>query len=445
MRPRTLKCLSLLIAAGVSASCAPQASMTSQQSTARPAANAATPTFYADVLPVLQENCQVCHIEGGLDLGGMKAPMALVGYDETRRYATRIARAVETGYMPPWHAAEEQRGVFSNERVISPEDAQTLIAWARGGTPAGNPGDAPPPRHFASSETGWAIGEPDLIIQLPEPYLVGDDVEDQYVNIPVEITADMLPEDRWVKAVEFRAGSSAVHHIIANPIGGIAPGVQPSVHPDGYGTVLRKGTTVVFNMHYHKEPGPGTAVHDQSSAAIVFYEPGEVIEHVVEGNDLGMYRFRIPPNDPNYSFSSSYTFDKDAEIVSMTPHMHLRGKAALYTITRPGEEPETLLSVPRYDFNWQHTYDFAEPVSAPAGSRVDLTLWWDNSAENPSNPDPNREVGFGQPTTDEMGFGFMQFIEVGPKHFVVGEPIPAEVAGGQVVDDNGPNPQGRNP
>ena len=247
----------------------------------------------------------------------------------------------------------------------------------------------------------------------------------------------MLPEDRWVKAVEFRAGSSAVHHIIADPLGGIAPGVEPTVHPEGYGTVLRTGTTVTFQMHYHKEAGEGTAVWDRSSAAIIFYEPGEVIEHVVEGDPLGMFEFKIPPNDPNYSFSTQYTFEKDSEIVWLTPHMHLRGKAALYEITRPGQETETLLNVPSYDFNWQHTYHFAEPVPAPAGTRVDLTLWWDNSADNPSNPNPNREVRFGEPTTDEMGFGFMNFIEVEPKHYVVGEPIPDDIIENRVVGDGG--------
>ena len=114
--------------------------------------------------------------------------------------------------------------------------------------------------------------------------------------------------------------------------------------------------------------------------------------------------------------------------------MHLRGKAALYEITRPGEQTETLLDVPQYDFNWQHTYQFAEPVSAPAGTVIDLTLWWDNSADNPHNPNPNREVSFGQPTTDEMGFGFMQFIDVEPVHYVAGDPIPEEVAGPRVID-----------
>ncbi|HET9948871.1 MAG TPA: hypothetical protein VFQ22_08115 [Longimicrobiales bacterium] len=399
-------------------------------------ASADVPTFYRDVLPVLQDNCQVCHTEQGLDLGGMVAPMALVTYQDARRYAPRIARAVETGYMPPWHAAEQHRSEFVNERVLDPEDARTLIAWARGGTPAGDPADAPPPKRFPKSESGWSIGEPDLVLSLPEPYLVADSVEDQYVHITVEIPRDKLPEDRWVKAVEFRAGSPAVHHIIADPLGGIAPGVEPTVHPDGYGTVLRAGTEIVFQMHYHKEPGPGTAVWDQSSVAIKFYEPGEVITHVVEGNSLGMYDFEIPPRDPSYSYSTSYTFDEDVKITSLTPHMHLRGKSALYVLTRPGEAPDTLLYVPQYDFNWQHTYRFKDPVPAPAGSRVDLTLWWDNSPENPSNPDPNKTVVFGEPTTAEMGFGFMNYIDVEPSHYVVGRPIPDDVAGSRVITDS---------
>lgn len=437
MRLRSVPALAVLAAAGAAASCATQAPTTSANSLppSTTMASAATPTFYADVLPVLQESCQVCHTPQGLDLGGMIAPMSFTTYEETRRYAPRIASAVESGYMPPWHAAEEHRGEFSNERVLAPEDAHTLIAWARGGAPAGDPSDAPPAKRFASSETGWSIGTPDLVIQLPEPYLVDDSVEDQYVNFEVTLTPEQLPEDRWVKAVEFRAGSSAVHHIIANPLGGIAPGVEPTVHPDGYATVLRKGTTVTFNMHYHKEPGPGTAVWDRSSAAIIFHEPGEVIEHVVEGDPLGMFEFKIPPHDPDYSFESSYTFDKDAKIVWLTPHMHLRGKSALYEITRPGAETETLLHVPQYDFNWQHTYHFAEPVLVPAGTRLDLTLSWDNSASNPHNPNPDREVGFGEPTTDEMGFGFMNYIEVEARHYVVGEPIPDEVVESRVTEN----------
>jgi mono/diheme cytochrome c family protein len=428
MSNRFLPTVAVIAVAGLTTSCATQAPASSAQLAAPAdglAAVATTPTYYGDVVAVLQENCQACHQDQGLDLGGMVAPMSFTTYEETRPYASRMARAVESGRMPPWHAAEQHRGSFSNERVLAPEDAQTIIAWARGGAPAGDPADAPPPKHFSTSSTGWSIGEPDLIVQLPEPYLVHDTIEDQYIDFVVEITPEQLPEDRWVKAVEFRAGSSAVHHIIADPLGGVAPG--------GLGTVLRAGTKVTFNMHYHKEPGVGTAVRDRSSIAVVFYEPGEVIEHVVEGDPLGMFQFKIPPNDPEYSYHTSYTFEKDAKIVWMTPHMHLRGKAALYQITRPGEEIETLLYVPEYDFNWQHTYHLAEPADAPAGTRIDLTLWWDNSADNPYNPNPNREVGYGQPTTDEMGFGFINFIEVEPKHYVVGDPIPAEILDSRVV------------
>ena len=189
MRSRPLTTLAVLTVAALAASCASQAP--APAGSAAPAtamASADVPTFYADVLPVLQESCQVCHTPQGLDLGGMVAPMAFTTYEGTRRYASRIAGAVESGYMPPWHAAEEHRGQFSNERILEPEDAQTLIRWARGGAPAGDPDDAPPPKRFASSETGWSIGTPDLVIQLPEPYLVHDSIEDQYVHIPVEIT-----------------------------------------------------------------------------------------------------------------------------------------------------------------------------------------------------------------------------------------------------------------
>ncbi len=377
------------------------------------------PTYYADVLPVLQQNCQVCHMENGQNSGGMVAPVAFTEYETTARWATRMRRAVETGMMPPWHADARHNGQFSNERVLGPTDVATLVAWAEAGAPAGDPDDAPPPREFAASTTGWTIGQPDLVIELPEPYQVHDTVEDLYIDFDVPISAEQLSGDRWIKAVEFRPGSSAVHHVIANPLGGIAPGYEPRVYPDGYGRLLRKGTTVTFQMHYHKTPGEGTAVWDQTQAAIVFYQPGEVIEHVVESESLGMFRFVIPPGAPDYSYHSEYTFEKDVNIVWLNPHMHLRGKAALYEITVPGGQPDTLLYVPRYDFNWQHTYRFAEPVFAPAGTVVELTLWWDNSAANPANPDPTREVRWGRPTTDEMGYGFMSFIDVEPRRIVV--------------------------
>ena len=386
-----------------------------------------SPTFHEDVLEIIQENCQDCHRLGGRNLGGMVAPMAFTTYEETAPWATAIKLAVESGRMPPWHASEEQHGTFSNERVLADEDIATFVRWVDGGAPEGDPSKSPSPVSFASATNGWSIGEPDLTVEFPEPFLVHDSVQDLYVDILVELTEDQLPEDRWIKSVEFLPGSPVVHHIIASPIGGLAPGYEPSQYDDGYGRLLRKGATINFQMHYHKTPGPGTAVHDTTMAAIRFYQAGEVIRHVVETEALGMFRFAIPPNDSNYTDSTSWTFEKDVNILWMNPHMHLRGKAAKYTLTFPDGRQELLASIPKYDFNWQHFYRLREPVFAPKGTRVDLQLWWDNSANNPSNPNPNREVRWGRPTTDEMGFGWLTVAEVEPRHIVVGEEVPSDL------------------
>ena len=405
------------------------------------ASSPAATTFYADVMPILVENCVLCHQPQGLQPGGMVAPMSFMTYEETRRWASAIARSVESGRMPPWFAAPEHRGTFEGERYLEEAEKAVLVAWAADGAPAGDPADAPPEASFpALSESGWAIGEPDLVITFPEPFLVEDDVTDLYVDIPLLLTEEQLSEDRWVKGRETRAGSPAVHHVLG-AFAGIAPGSQPTIYADGYSALLRKGPrTIQFEMHYNKKPGPGTAVYDQTQSAVVFYEPGDTIRHVVQGDWLGMLRFNIPAGDPNYSFSMDYTFEEDMHILSFNPHMHLRGKAAKYEITYPDGQTEVLLHVPEYDFNWQHGYRFKEPPLAPKGSQLKLTLWWDNSADNPSNPDPTRDVRFGRPTTEEMGFGFMSMTPVEPRTIIVGEPIPEDILGTQsaVTDTSEP-------
>ena len=388
------------------------------------------PTFYADVLPILQENCQACHRSGGLDLGGMTAPMALTSYEEARPWAPMIADAVAEGRMPPWHAHPQHQGQFQNERYLAPEDRETLIAWAEGGAPAGDPADAPSQVSFAELETnedGWSIGQPDLVLTFDEPYLVEDHVEDEYANIPVHVSEEDVPEPMWIKKSELFAGSHAVHHIISD-VGSLVPGIEPTVYRDGFARLLQPGPrNILFQMHYHKQPGPGTAVYDQSRAGVIFYEPGEVIEHMVTNAPMGMFTFVIPAGDPDYSMSTREVFEEDTYILNFTPHMHLRGKAARYELTYPDGESEVLLYVPNYDFNWQHTYELKEPVLAPAGSVLELTLWWDNSENNPHNPDPTVDVRWGQPTTDEMGFGFVGIASAEPLNLVVGEPIPQEV------------------
>jgi mono/diheme cytochrome c family protein len=375
-----------------------------------PAQAADKPTFTKDVLPILQENCQVCHRPDGANLGGMIAPMALTTYEETRPWAKSIAKNVAQRTMPPWHAAPAHHGEFANERTLTQDEIDTIVAWVNSGTLRGNRADAPEPLKWDSSAE-WSIGEPDLILTMPENYFVNDDVEDIYVNFNTEITTEMIPEDRFIKAVEFRPGSSVVHHIIARPLGGIAPGNDPTVYPDGIGQKFGPGMSVDWQMHYHKEPGPGTGSYDQSRIALKFYEDNSMVKYELKGAPLGRFDFQIPAGDSNYSISSSQTFEYDTQLVNFTPHMHLRGKAAKYEAFYPDGTSEVLLDVPAYDFNWQTSYGYKEFKKIPKGTKIVFTSWWDNSAENEFNPDPTKTIGWGQPTTDEMSFGFMSYID----------------------------------
>lgn len=374
----------------------------------------ATPTYYGEVQSILEQECQVCHRPNGANLGGMVAPMAFTSYQETRPWARSIARQVEAGLMPPWHAAPQHHGVFENERSLSEEQKATLIAWAKGGAPMGNAADAPPAKVWERSD-GWTIGEPDLVMDMGQDFFVEDDVRDQYVNFETVITEEMLPEPRWIKAVEFRPGGPVVHHIIARPFGGIAPGNDPTVHHDGFGTLVKPGTTIRWNMHYHKEPGPGTGAWDRSSVALRFYPKDYKPDHVMQSKSMGKFDFEIPPGDANYVAKTTTKFERDALLLGYTPHMHLRGKSAHYLAKYPDGTEEVLLDVPRYDFNWQTHYKYhAGGKRIPAGTEIELTMAWDNSADNPANPDPTETVVYGGPTTSEMMFGFVSYADAEP-------------------------------
>ncbi len=367
------------------------------------------PVFYKDVLPILQENCQICHRPGGANLGGMVAPMAFTTYEEARPWAKAIAKQVTDRNMPPWDASPGQHGQFKNERTLTPAQIDTIVRWAETGATRGNPTDAPQMKEFPAAN-GWLIGEPDLVLAMPEKYFVADDVEDIYVNINQTITAEQLPKDRWIKAIEFRPGSAAVHHIIAFPLGGIAPGNDPTVYPDGISRKISPGDDIRWQMHYHKEAGPGTGVYDQSEMALKFYPEGTEIKYQMQGNALGRFDFEIPAGDPNYTIQQEYTFKHDSQLVQLMPHMHLRGKSAKYEAFYPDGKSEVLLDVPAYDFNWQTTYQYKDFKKVPAGTKVVYTTGWDNSTANVYNPDPTKAVRWGEPTTDEMSFGYMSFI-----------------------------------
>ncbi|HIA48367.1 MAG TPA: hypothetical protein EYN96_10470 [Candidatus Hydrogenedentes bacterium] len=370
---------------------------------------ASKPTFHKDVQPILQENCQVCHRPSGTNMGGMIAPMSLTTYAETRPWAKAIAKQVSGKTMPPWHAAPEHQGQFENERTLTENDIATIVRWVEKGALRGNPKDAPDALELADND-GWGIGVPDVVVSMPEPYFVEDDVRDLYVDFETTLGDDILTEQRWLQANQVRAGSGAVHHVISS-LGSLVPGGDPRFYREGYGRKIRPGQTVTFKMHYHKEPGPGTGVWDQTKVGLKFYPRDYKPTYAFHGDSMGNFRFRIPAGDANYSAKSEFTFPNDSRLVSFMPHMHVRGKAVEIMAFYPDGTEERVLSVPKYDFNWQTTYEYEQYKFIPKGTRLEMTAWWDNSVDNDSNPDPTKDIGWGRPTTSEMMFAWMRYTD----------------------------------
>ena len=395
-------------------------------------------TFSKDVLPILQEKCQSCHRPSGANLAGMIAPMSLMTYREVRPWAKSIARAVKVGEMPPWHATEATHGQFKNERTLSVDEIGIIVKWAETGARRGDPADAPEPVEF--SATGWSLGTPDLVVAFDEPFFLEDDVEDLYHNVTVKVPEADLPGDRWIRVVEFKPGSEVVHHIIGyasssgagagasaeegeqtrGMIGGIAPGTDPDEFPEGTGVLLPKGANVTFAMHYHKESGPGTGRWDKSSVGFAFQE--KPVTHPVELSTISYGAFEIPPGHSNWRVGASRTFEEDTLLLAMLPHLHLRGKAARYTAFYPDGTEEVLLDVPQYDFNWQTSYKYAENKLLPAGTRIEMELYYDNSAEQAAQIGFNSEraVRFGGPTTDEMDLAWITITPAAPVDALAG-------------------------
>jgi hypothetical protein len=397
-------------------------------SAAGPAAEAGAPTFHADVLPILQRNCQVCHQTAGPNVGGMVAPMALETYEDARPWAAAIASAVAEGRMPPWGAHVQHRGTFLDERYLDPWEKETLIAWAAAGAPAGDPAAAPPSTTTERvGAPGWWLGEPDLVVGFASPVHVGDEVDDWQPTIHLPVSPEQHPEPRWIRSSELRAGGPYVHHIVSSHLGVGTPGRGAFTYPDGWGVLLPTDPTITFNMHYYKTPGPGTAIDDETFGAFKFHEPGAVIDYVVQ-TDLNWTRdFVIPAGDPNYPVRREMHFEEDTYLLSMGPHMHYRGKSVRIELEHPDGERELLLWVPDYDFNWQFLYQFREPKLMPGGSVLHTTWWFDNSDANPYNPDPTVDVRYGIETYNEMANARIYFAPAKRRGIVVGEPIPEDV------------------
>ncbi|MEK7794059.1 MAG: hypothetical protein AAB353_06000 [Candidatus Hydrogenedentota bacterium] len=385
-------------------------------------------TFTKDVQPILQENCLICHRHGGDQIAGMVAPMSLDGYEEVRPWAKAMAKVVAARQMPPWDASDASNGVFANERRLSEDQIATIVRWVESGASRGNPVDAPAPKVF-EDKGGWVIGQPDLIVRLDKPYFVKDDIADDQPDLTITITKEMLPEPRWIQAIECKPDSEVVHHIVgmatAPPYegrpqeqfsaGSIAAGEDPIMYPPEFGNLLRAGTKIHLSMHYHKEVGPGTGVWDQSAVGFKFHPKDAVIKYNVHRGGIANASFEIPPHQPDWKIGAGEIFAKDTLILALHPHMHFRGKSMVYTAYYPDGTTELLLDVNRYEYEWQTNYIYKQPKLIPAGTRIDVMTVYDNSAaakEKYPVIDIEKPVRFGAPSTDEMMIPFLDYAEL---------------------------------
>jgi mono/diheme cytochrome c family protein len=400
------------------------------QPTPRPAdgsqALVATPTFYRDVLPILQQHCQSCHRAGEI------GPMQLMSYAQTRPIARAIADSAAKREMPPWFA-DPAVGHFSNDPSLTQQEIDTLVSWANAQAPPGDPHSAPPPRQWPE---GWMIPQPDAVVRMPKPVALparGD------IDYTYEIVPTGFAEDKWVQMSEIQPSSRAnVHHAVVYvrppnsnwlrhaPVGVpftgadmtdeqdrqdtrftqadillvYAPGSSPDNWPEGMAKFVPAGSDLVFQMHYMAHGHPTS---DQSSIGIIFasHPPKQRVLTLQLTND----RFVIPPGADDYRVEVHGSLPNDAVLLSFFPHMHLRGKRFEYNILHPDKTAEPLLRV-NYNFYWQLSYRLAEPLSLPAGTVLEAVAWYDNSQNNPHNPDPEAAVRWGDQTYDEMMVGF---------------------------------------
>jgi hypothetical protein len=380
-------------------------------------------TFHNRISRILQARCLECHREGGA------GPFPLDTYDNVVGQSGAIRGAIERGVMPPWFAARPEAGSpshWANDKSLSDREKADLLTWLSHGKPAGDPADAPLPRQFPD---GWRIGEPDHVVQLPNPMAVKATGTMPYQNVIVDAG---ITEDRWVKAMEIRpTAPEVVHHVLVfllppadksrpdadqragdDESGGFfaayAPGNDALVLSDGYGKKLPAGSRFKFQMHFTPN---GTATQDQTRLGIMFssQEPA----HPVHVAGIANPRLSIPPGAENHEVTATQTIQSDTTVMAFFPHMHLRGKAFRYEAKYPDGRKETLLDVPRYDFNWQLSYRLAEPLELPKGTVLTLTGWYDNSKNNPANPDPTRTVRWGPQTFDEMMLGYVEYYTTG--------------------------------
>lgn len=380
-------------------------------------------TYTNQVSRILQQHCVECHRPGQI------GPFSLLTYEKVKAWSDTIKEVVLERRMPPWHP-DPRYGKFSNDRSMPQKDIDTLVAWIDAGCPKGDDADLPPPRVFEDND-GWLMGKPDIVLTMPDKHKIPAYSPKGGYPYQYFLTPTNFKEDVWVQAVEARPGNrKVVHHILAfiqapgnragslargaDSIGGsllvgTAPGDSPAIFPVGVGKKIPAGSYILWQMHYTPN---GAEEWDQSSIGIrVCKEPPQFEART---RAILKRRFAIPPGADHVEVRAQSTFANDAIILSFLPHMHVRGKSMMVKAHYPDGKSEILVYVPKYDFGWQVFYRWAEPLRLPAGTRLECIGVFDNSSDNPNNPDPTKTVYWGEQTWEEMMIGWFDYYEPVP-------------------------------
>lgn len=389
-----------------------------------PAPHASAPPTFAEVAPILYENCAECHRPGDI------APMPLLSYEDVRPWAKSVKTEVAARRMPPWHA-DDGIGSFSNASNLSEDEIAMLTRWVDAGAPLGDPSRVPAPPAF---DAEWKAGTPDQVLTMPVEYEIPANSGDTYRCFVM----DAMEQETWLRGSEVKPGNRTInHHVVlfldgggtastrydsATPepgypcygssgfyptdiLGVWAPGMQPELLPDGIARPLPKGSRIVVQVHYHSSE---QAERDRSSVGLYFAK-GPVKQRMRLGIAMD-WGIDIPAGQKEYVSKGSWRMPKNGHVYGIFPHMHLIGKASEVTAAYPQSHAQALLRVSRYDFDWQRVYYPTQPLPFPAGTELTITSQYDNSADNPNNPNtPPAPVRFGFASTDEMNVAFVYF------------------------------------
>ena len=369
------------------------------------------PTFSKDVAPIFNKSCVECHRPT------MFAPMSLTAFDSSRPWAKSIKARVVAGTMPPW-GAETPHGMFKNDPRLTEAEIDTIVKWVDAGAPKGDDKDLPAAPTFAE---GWSIGKPDAIFTMDEEFTIpaNGTIPYKYFKAPTGLT-----EDKWIQAIEIHPSARAqVHHVLAftqpegtapkpggelgpDNIGGVTPNKPGLVFEPGVARLLKGNSEIVMQIHYTANGKEGT---DRTTIGVIFAKQPPT--KIAAGGMAINPRFLIKAGDGNSEVRATTPLNRDTLITGFTPHMHMRGKDMTYIAHYADGTDETLLSVPKYDFNWQITYELATPKLLPKGTKLEVVAHFDNSTGNKFNPDPGKDVKWGDQTWEEMMIGFFSTVQ----------------------------------